>query len=148
MSFGELPFFVYGTLRPQEDNYHLLAGQTVKEISAHIVGFRLYSLGAYPMIIRTNHLEHVVQGVVVWVKPEVYSEVQKKLDWLEEYDPDDPQSPYQRMPETVILNPSTESLTAWVYVGQPDFLRRVSHHLIGGGDWAYYRHGYHITGIS
>ncbi len=136
----QLPFFVYGTLRPQEANYYLLKGQTVTEIAAQAFGVELYSLGAYPMAISAP-ADKVIQGTLISVKPDGYSSLLQQLDWLEEVDMAN--HPYQRVIYPIQLN-SGATVQAWFYMGNPHFLQRVWHRLILDGDWVNYRQNHHV----
>jgi gamma-glutamylcyclotransferase (GGCT)/AIG2-like uncharacterized protein YtfP len=117
MSSGvrQLPVFVYGTLRPGEKYYgRYLAGRTQQEIPATASG-RLYFVaadGGYPYLEKG---EGSVRGELVFLKPEGYAETLRRLDELEEYNPqDEAHSLYLRRPATVALADGSQ-VTAWVY---------------------------------
>src|SRR5207237_5097335 len=87
----QLPLFTYGTLRRGQENYALLRGLTLSEISATLEGVALYSLYAYPMIVEGGaDGDAVVHGVLVTLHPRVYSRLLDDLDQLEGFRPDAP----------------------------------------------------------
>jgi len=70
--------FVYGSLRAGGFNSHLMDGaEFLGEMT--IEGFRMYSLGAFPMIRRTGEPEHQVVGEVYLVS----EGLRDRLDRLE-----------------------------------------------------------------
>jgi gamma-glutamylcyclotransferase (GGCT)/AIG2-like uncharacterized protein YtfP len=138
-----LPFFVYGTLRPGESNYHLLQGQTLSEQSAHVRGLCLYSLGTYPMMVKSTNPDERVWGELVVIKPQAYPQVVKHLDELEEYDPANPLSSlYQRITYPIHLD-GGETVTAWLYIGQHEVIK-LSDPRIWDGDWVRFRREHDI----
>ena len=133
----QLPFFVYGTLRPGQSNFHLLDGRTRRIRPASVTGFGLYSLGAYPILFTDDNPRARVVGDLVMPTPQYYTRVMKALDRLEEYDPSDPEGGlYQRIPHQVRLH-GRKRIRAWLYLGRPEHLfmkpKRIHH-----GDWAQY----------
>ncbi len=136
-----LPFFVYGTLRRDHANYHLLRGRVVEEYSAYVEGFHLFSLGDVPMAIHTKDAPYTlsepyptVYGELIYPQPYRYTYILELLDRLEGYQPDDlHHSYYWRTRQTVTLH-TGESLTAWFYQGNPRYLA-VEHYPIPSGDW-------------
>ncbi|MFP4322706.1 MAG: gamma-glutamylcyclotransferase family protein [Anaerolineales bacterium] len=136
-----LPFFVYGTLRRDQTNYHLLRGRVADEFAAYIEDYQLFSLGEVPMAI---HREHclvptgdvlTVQGELIYPEPYRYTFIMELLDRLEGYAPDAPDdSPYWRVQQTVQLHRGGQ-VNAWFYQGNPRYLEPW-HMPIPGGDWA------------
>ncbi|MFE1958089.1 gamma-glutamylcyclotransferase family protein [Streptomyces sp. NPDC059479] len=132
---GELPFFVYGTLRPGEPNYDLcLRGRTAHEEPARLEGALLYDGPGYPYVIEDRG---TVVGDLITAKPGQYGELLAVLDELEEYfAPGDPANVYERVARDVLSAGGT-TVSAWVYFAAP----RVAHELrargrlIAGGDW-------------
>lgn len=146
MSWTEpiLPVFVYGTLRPHESNYHLLQGYTLSESPATADGLLLYSLGSYPMVIRSSNPQHIVAGNLMTIRLDSYAQVMPRLDWLEEYNPADPiNSLYQRVQYPITLTETGLTQTAWIYIGQ-NYAIKASNPLIEDGDWVRFRREYSI----
>jgi gamma-glutamylcyclotransferase (GGCT)/AIG2-like uncharacterized protein YtfP len=132
---GQLPLFVYGTLRHGQENYALLRGNTLSEIPARIERMALYSLRAYPMIVEG---ESVVHGELMTLHPRIYSRLLADLDQLEGYRPGK-ESRFERV-ERCVGTTSGAQVTAWVYVGSAQILAAEAHILIPHGDWRRYRH--------
>lgn len=153
MSFEpRLPFFVYGTLRPAQSNYALLAGRTVREETAHAEGLRLYSLGTYPMALPMEEVPMPekqpaasrVYGHLITPRPDLYDAVLRDLDRLEEYYPDQPaRSWYRRVSYEITLANQT-TVQAWIYFGTTQLLQGW-HELIPHGDWSAYAQQRGIT---
>lgn len=129
------PFFVYGTLLPDQPNFHLWESAVTAMEPATFLGGRLHDMGFYPMLITAAAAEKV-QGMVITVDPAHYTAVLQRLDELEGYNPEQPDSSaYQRKPvEVQLANGRTQ--IAWIYLGQPQFVRGTP--LVAGGDWAAY----------
>lgn len=132
-----LPFFVYGTLRPGQGNYRLLAGQAVGEFPATLAGHALYGPGL--PYVTAGEEDSVVVGDLVFVAPERYGEVLARLDCLEGYRPGSRQCHYERKARTVRYldaGGAEATILAWVYLAGPaarDRLRPAER--IAGGDW-------------
>lgn len=114
----ELPFFVYGTLRPGESNYaRLLTGLTAAELPATLTGGALYTAGPYPFLVMTPDLAgpgDLVAGDLVVVRPEAYQGALAALDALEGYAPGGAQNMYERVVTEVATAEGPRH--AWVYV--------------------------------
>jgi gamma-glutamylcyclotransferase (GGCT)/AIG2-like uncharacterized protein YtfP len=111
-----LPFFVYGTLLPNQSNFHVWNGAVVKWEAAVFPNGRLYDLGAYPMLLEEG--AKAVRGMVMTIDPDRYQETLAALDDLEGYDPAAPaRSLYTRERRTVYLAHG-EPVTVWVYLGR------------------------------
>ncbi|WP_446041366.1 gamma-glutamylcyclotransferase family protein [Streptomyces sp. SID1121] len=149
----ELPFFVYGTLRPGEDNYELfLRGRTTGEEPARLEDAALYDGPGYPYAIETPGA--TVVGEIVsalpgagpgpGAEPGSYRELLAVLDELEEYmAPGDPRNLYERVPRDV-RRADGGTVRAWVYFAAPRVARelRAAGRPIAGGDWiAHVTHG-------
>ncbi|OQR65483.1 hypothetical protein B6E66_03925 [Streptomyces maremycinicus] len=140
MSAPELPFFVYGTLRPGEVNHDLLLrGRTLREEPARLAGAVLYRGPGYPYAVEEPG--GTVAGELVTPRPEAYARLLAELDRLEEYVPGDPRNLYERVEREVRVRgagPLTVStVRAWVYVAAPGVADRLRARgeLIGSGDW-------------
>ena len=131
------PFFVYGTLRPGQGNYRLLAGRTVGEFPAVLDGHALYGPGL-PYVTAAEG-DSVVVGDLIFVDPGRYGEVLARLDSLEGYRPGSRHSHYERAARTVRyvgVDGAEATTVAWVYLAGPaarERLRPVER--IAGGDW-------------
>ena len=130
-----LPFFVYGTLLPDQPNFPLWESDIIAMEPATLVGSRMYDMGYYPMLVTAVPSE-VVQGMCITIHEAPYNAVLQRIDDLEGYDPTKPDEVgYQRQAvEIVLANGRTQP--AWVYLGQPELVTDKSP--VAGGDWAAY----------
>ncbi|MEV5239167.1 gamma-glutamylcyclotransferase family protein [Streptomyces cinnamoneus] len=132
---ADLPFFVYGTLRPGRCNHdRLLGGRTVAEVPARWPGAVLYEGPGYPYAVAGAGGE--VRGELITVAPGAYGAVLAALDALEEYRPGDPRNLYERIVCEVRVE-GGGTARAWVYVAAERLARRlrVTGTLVPGGDW-------------
>jgi gamma-glutamylcyclotransferase (GGCT)/AIG2-like uncharacterized protein YtfP len=137
----QLPFFVYGTLKPGESNYaaylecHCVATQPAQMRNA-----ALFSDGLYPYLMtdsRAVPLGDIAYGVVVEVAAPYYEETMARLDWLEDYKPNSPWSMYDRV--TGIVETGDGPVEVWTYVGGPQSLAAIRAGrlvYIPGGVWS------------
>jgi gamma-glutamylcyclotransferase (GGCT)/AIG2-like uncharacterized protein YtfP len=134
----ELPFFVYGTLRPTDYNYErLLAGRTLQERSGfYLSGAKIYDLGAFPITVEVEDKASVVWGDLIYIAADKYSEIRAMLDPLEWYSQGDPDSRYWRVARQVFNNEG-EAVRAWVYVSEltETSLQGLTPQPIASGDW-------------
>ncbi|MEV6396741.1 gamma-glutamylcyclotransferase family protein [Streptomyces sp. NPDC051907] len=135
----ELPFFVYGTLRPGEPNHdRFLLGRTSAETPAALARARLYDGPGYPYAVLDASVSDTVTGEVAWAAPGEYGELLAVLDHLEEYiAPGHPRNLYERVAHDVV-RPDGTAVRAWVYVAAPRVATRLRTDgvLIRGGDWS------------
>ncbi|MFG2571514.1 gamma-glutamylcyclotransferase family protein [Streptomyces sp. NPDC048481] len=135
----ELPFFVYGTLRPGEANHDLLLrGRTLREEPARFTGALLYDGPGYPYAVEApGAAGTTVSGELVTARPEEYARLLADLDRLEEYTPGDPRNLYDRVAREVVRVDGSASVRAWVYVAAPAVAAelRARGRPIEGGDW-------------
>ncbi|WP_307791320.1 gamma-glutamylcyclotransferase family protein [Streptomyces actuosus] len=133
----QLPFFVYGTLRPGEPHHAtLLSGRTRREEPGRLPGAVLYDGPGYPYAVEDPG--GVVTGELVTAEPEDYGELLTKLDRLEEFRPGDPlRSLYERVERHVVRDADGTSVRAWVYLAAPTVAARLRARgrPIEGGDW-------------
>ncbi|MFF3649865.1 gamma-glutamylcyclotransferase family protein [Streptomyces sp. NPDC002181] len=133
---AELPFFVYGTLRPGEVNHDLfLRGRTAAEEPARLPDALLYDGPGYPYAV--PHQGSEIVGELVTAAPGAYGRLLAELDRLEEYHgPGRPLNVYDRVRRDA-LRPDGTRTTAWVYLAAPLLARRLreSGTEIPGGDW-------------
>lgn len=136
MIVPELPFFVYGTLRPGEVNHGVfLRGRTRAEEPARLRDAVLYDGPGYPYAVEEPG--GAVTGVLVTALPETYGHLLAELDRLEEYRPGDPRNLYERVAREVVRGGDGRSVRAWVYVAAPAVAAglRARGKPIEGGDW-------------
>ncbi|MET7477817.1 gamma-glutamylcyclotransferase family protein [Streptomyces sp. NPDC005648] len=138
----QLPFFVYGTLRPGEPNHALfLRGRTRTEEPGRLTGSVLYDGPGYPWAVKEPG--GLVHGDLVTALPERYEELLVALDRLEDYAPGDPRNLYERVEREVIpagdgtAEGTGMTVRAWVYVAAPAVAARLRARgkLIESGDW-------------
>lgn len=135
MQEGQRPFFVYGTLLPDQPNFVLWGKAITAMEPATFHGGQLYDMGFYPMLVPTG-AETAVTGQLITVTPNQYDAVLQRLDALEGYDPAQPDSAeYQRQAvQVVVANGRTQ--TAWIYLGKTELVTHKP--VIPNGDWATY----------
>lgn len=130
-----LPFFVYGTLLPDQPNFHLWGDSIVALTPATFFGGKLHDMGFYPMLV-TAEPEAAVQGQLITIEKEAYAAVMHRLDELEGYDRTQPDnSAYRRRQVTVVLADG-RSAKAWLYQGQPELV--TGRPELPDGDWVAY----------
>ena len=126
-----LPFFVYGTLIPEQPNYYLWEKSVTSTEPGSIKNYQLFDMGHYPMIVESkgNH----VKGILIEIKEEDYEKVTKVIDDLEGYEPDKHgKSAYDREIRQIDLeNGSVKD--AWIYIGSEDYIKRETE--VKGGSW-------------
>ena len=126
-----LPFFVYGTLLPNQPNAYFWGDAIVSQETAVFPNGRLYDFGNYPMLIEAGDLP--VKGMLVRVDEAQYKLVMLRLDGLEGYNPTNPtESDYVRAKRDVQLE-NGRWQTAWVYLGQLHFQPSIP--IVKDGDW-------------
>lgn len=128
----QLPFFVYGTLKPGQANYRrLLAGYTHAERPAVITGAALYTDGVYPYMVAGQPYAGPLDRVTGWlvaVRPEVYGRILRRIDWLEDYRAGRADNIYERVVLTAHSDGST--VVAWCYVAGPPVRERIRARLL------------------
>src|SRR5260221_5114220 len=92
-----LPIFVYGTLRPGQENYdRFVLGKTAREVAALLPDHAMFVLDGYPCITEDTGAGDV-SGDTLILLPELFPAVLAALDRLEGYTPRDASSPYLRV---------------------------------------------------
>ncbi len=124
------PFFVYGTLRPGENNYQrLLADVSSLERRATLAGASMYAGPGFPYVARGG--VGVVTGDLIWVND--YDQTLRRLDQLEGFRGPEADNHYDRALAEVVTD-SGEPVAAWVYfagnLARTDATRRIE-----SGDW-------------
>lgn len=134
--FEQLPFFVYGTLLPDQPNFYLWGDSIIRMRPAKFGGGQLHDMGFYPMLVAAE-VETAVHGQLISVQAEAYQAVVQRLDELEGYDPTQPDdSAYVRIKVTVTLADDGRSADAWLYQGQLELV--ADKPVVPGGNWATY----------
>lgn len=136
-----LPFFVYGTLLPGQPNDHFWGNYILRHEPAVLHGVELYSFRMFPMMIESKNEELSVLGELIWVDPDQYETIVRKIDVLENYNPaEHDTSPYQRLQRNV-LTQNAETVTAYTYIGRPELVTGLPqiHH----GNWVEYVENQH-----
>lgn len=129
-----LPFFAYGTLLPGQPNYWLWEAAIIDLRPARFADSILLDMGNYPLLAEGSGGE--VRGALVTTRASSFSEVLKRLDRLEGFDPANPDGcVFRRVKRTVILEDG-ESAAAWLYLGKADAARDAQ--VIESGDWVSY----------
>lgn len=133
---GQLPFFVYGTLRQGQGNHRLVAASADAVREALLPRHRLYASGI-PYVAETGDPGCAVTGELLLIRPGEYDEVMARLDRLEGYRPPACQL-YVRTACRVLFRDQPggpwRECEAWVYRGGADFGYR-DDLLVPGGDW-------------
>ena len=130
---GQLPVFVYGTLRPGQPNWdRLLAARTERVIAGRLLGTVLLDCGHYPAAVERPGAGDAV-GEVLWIRPAAWPAALADLDHLEGYDAADPDRLFDRLVRSV--DTADGPVDCWVYLagrtltesGRPE---------VPNGDWA------------
>ncbi|MFF8449494.1 gamma-glutamylcyclotransferase family protein [Streptomyces leeuwenhoekii] len=133
----ELPFFVYGTLRPGGPNHALfLRGRTRAEEPARLTGAVLYDGPGYPYAVEEPG-GGPVRGDLVTPRPEEYAGLLAALDRLEGCTPGGRHHLYDRVAREVTCERDGRTVRAWVYVAAPALAARLRARgtPIAGGQW-------------
>src|SRR5260221_13685667 len=136
-----LPIFVYGTLRPGQENYaRFVLGKTAREVAAMLPDHAMFVLDGYPCITEDTGAGDVIGDTLILL-PELFPAVLTALDRLEGYTPGNASSPYRAVRRRVRTGegdggePPRTSL-AWGYVrGGPALPGRPPCDPGPGGGW-------------
>lgn len=132
---GQLPVFVYGTLRPGQRNYDgFLRGLTAAEQPARLRGAMLYEGPGHPYAVATPDGE--IRGELITLGPADYDTVLDALDTLEGCAPGGSGDLYERVERGVSLD-GGGTARAWVYLagGRLSARLRAVGTPVPGGDW-------------
>ncbi len=136
----QLPFFVYGTLRPGGVSYQrYLAGATCEETAALLGGAALFSPGPFPFLTTAADLVsagEAVRGDLIAVDPARYQATLVALDHLEGFVPGRATNLYERIALEVAT--ADGARRAWVYIAAERALRLIRQgrmRRVVGGDW-------------
>ncbi|GAA3395886.1 gamma-glutamylcyclotransferase family protein [Streptomyces roseoviridis] len=124
MRTPELPFFVYGTLRPGAYNHdRFLLGRTAAEEEAELPGAVLHDGPGYPYVVPGAGR---VLGALMTAAPGAYGELLTVLDRVEL------PAGYRRTARDVLRTRDGALVRAWVYEAAPGAALGAR---IGSGDW-------------
>jgi len=127
----KLPFFVYGTLIPDQPNYYLWKDSIVNTKNGMIRNHQLFDMGHYPMIVESEGYN--VEGMIVYIKIEDYSKITKIIDNLEGYNPENHgSSAYNREIHDIELEDG-ELVKAWIYIGSEEYVKKEN--AVEEGNW-------------
>ena len=139
----QLPFFVYGTLKPGSINYkrYNLAEATVSELSATLDRAALYTDGIYPFVLLLDDArpDDQVQGFVLTLADAHYPRLLRELDDLEEYDPDAlPEQSWLVRRVIHVRLASGAAVETWIYLAGPAVTAQIKAGKltrVTSGDW-------------
>ena len=132
-----LPFFVYGTLIPNQPNYYLWKDSITDTKNGIIRNYQLFDMGHYPMIVESEG--NNVEGMIVYIKTEDYSKITKIIDNLEGYNPENHgKCAYNREIKDIELE-NGESEKAWIYIGSEEYIMKEN--AVEGGNWVKHMSG-------
>jgi gamma-glutamylcyclotransferase (GGCT)/AIG2-like uncharacterized protein YtfP len=138
----ELPFFVYGTLRPKDFNYVAhFQGRTAQELNGfYLPNAALYSLGRFPATLETSQADRKVWGDLIYIPPQIYSQLRVEIDALEWFTPGATDNWYWRVAREAV-SPEGTKIRAWVYVATQTWFDTLPDppQLIPPGDWLKYK---------
>ena len=127
---NRLPFFVYGTLIPDQPNYYLWRDSIISTKNSLIKNYQLFDMGHYPMIVESNG--GIVHGMLIYIKNEDYGKIVKIIDNLEGYNPENHgSSAYKREIRDIEAENSLEK--AWIYIGSEEYVKKEN--VVKDGNW-------------
>ena len=127
----KLPFFVYGTLIPDQPNYYLWKDSIVSTKNGLIKNYQLFDMGHYPMIVESKG--NNVHGMLMYVKNEDYEKIAKIIDNLEGYNPENHgSSAYNREIRDIELEDGKIE-KAWIYIGSKEYVNEENK--VKDGNW-------------
>ena len=127
----KLPFFVYGTLIPDQPNYYLWKDSIVSTKDGLIKNYQLFDMGHYPMIVESEGKK--VHGILMHVKNEDYGKITKIIDNLEGYNPENHgSSAYNREMRDIELEDGKIE-KAWIYIGSKEYVNEENK--VKDGNW-------------
>ena len=129
-----LPFFVYGTLLPNQPNYYLWKDSIADTKNGIIRNYQLFDMGHYPMIVESEG--NNVVGMLMYIKTEDYEKITKIIDNLEGYNPENHgNSAYNREIRDIKLE-NGELEKALIYIGSEYFVKKDN--AVKRGNWVKY----------
>ena len=126
-----IPFFVYGTLIPEQPNYYLWKDSIIGTKKGIIKNYQLFDMGHYPMIVKSEG--NNVHGMLMYIKDEDYDKITKIIDNLEGYNPENHgSSAYNREMRDIQLE-GGEIEKAWIYIGSKEYVKEGN--AVKDGNW-------------
>jgi len=126
-----IPFFVYGTLIPDQPNYYLWKDSIADTKNGMIKNCELFDMGHYPMIVKSEG--NNVHGILMYIKEGNYKKITKVIDNLEGYNPEKHgMSAYNREIRDIELE-SGELEKAWIYIGSEKYVKKENP--VKDGNW-------------
>ncbi len=126
-----IPFFVYGTLIPDQPNYYLWKDSIADTKNGIIKNYQLFDMGHYPMIVEAKGIN--VNGMLMHVRTEDYDRITKIIDNLEGYNPENHgSSAYNREIRDIELD-SGGLEKAWIYIGSEKYIKKEN--AVKDGNW-------------
>ena len=126
-----LPFFVYGTLIPDQPNYYLWKDSIADTKNGIIKNYQLFDMGHYPMIVKSEG--NNVHGMLMYVNDKDYEKITKIIDNLEGYNPENHgSSAYNREMRDIEVY-SGELEKAWIYIGSEKYIKKEN--AVKDGNW-------------
>ena len=126
-----LPFFVYGTLIPDQPNYYLWKDSIANTKKGIVKNYELFDMGHYPMIIQSEG--NNVHGMLMYIENEDYNKITKIIDNLEGYNPENHgSSAYNRELRNIELE-NGELEKAWIYIGSEEYVKKEN--TVKNGNW-------------
>ena len=133
----DLPFFVYGTLLPNQPNYYLWKDSITDIKNGIIRNYQLFDMGHYPMIVESEG--NNVEGMLMYIKTENYDKITKIIDNLEGYNPENHGNcAYNREIKDIELE-NGELTKALIYIGSEDFVKEEN--AVKEGNWVKHMSG-------
>jgi gamma-glutamylcyclotransferase (GGCT)/AIG2-like uncharacterized protein YtfP len=129
-----LPFFVYGTLLPDQPNFHYWDNKILAIETAVFPNGRIYDFGNYPMLIEAG--DTAVIGKLISINIADYQTILTRLDELEGYNPAQPNESSYIREKREVQGRNGRVHNAWVYIGQYQFQPSIPN--IKDGDWITY----------
>ena len=127
----QLPFFVYGTLIPDQPNYYLWKDSIINTKKGLIKNYQLFDMGHYPMIIKLEG--NNVVGMLMYIETEDYGGITKIIDNLEGYNPEKHgSSAYNREIREIELEDGKLE-KAWIYIGSEKYIKKEN--AVKDGNW-------------
>ena len=127
----QLPFFLYGTLIPDQPNYYLWKDSIINTKKGLIKNYQLFDMGHYPMIIELEG--NNVSGMLMYIKTEDYDQMARIIDNLEGYNPKKHgSSAYNREIREIELEDGKLE-KAWIYIGSEKYIKKEN--AVKDGNW-------------
>ena len=128
---NKTPFFVYGTLIPDQPNYYLWKDSIIGTKNGMIKNYELFDMGHYPMIVESEG--NNVHGMLMSIKDKDYEKITKIIDNLEGYNPENHgSSAYNREMRDIELD-NGELVKAWIYIGSKGYVKEEN--AVKDGNW-------------